>query len=869
MRLVYQGTVLDLEQGRIEHGGSHQWLEPQHVRLLRWLSVRRDVWVPLPELVRHVWGMTPGARPDDAQAEVDELAARLEATPDRPRVLRRQPGVGVRLEEPDRVWQPLDAPIWSTPLVGRHDVFEMLERATLGHRLVCVVGAAGQGKSRVAGAWAGRRGAAFVDATACDSPRQVLETLAERLDLAGARALPRRVVAALRARGRIGLVLDGVDALGEELEDLLAQLTEAGPELRWVSTSRRRPAVEGAAFLLLEALAVHDALALLQVRAPATVGDPDGSRALVQRARRSPLAIELLAPWLSSGDASARAAAGDEAYAGVEFAVSQAWSELTTPVQRAAHALRCFRGGFERPAAVAVLESEVLFDELERIGWVVPAADPRRWEVPPALGDWLDDDLGPPMLGARQRHAAWFAHQVRAWCPELDGPAATWVRARVAAERGNLEQAWAWARSARDGTAAWLGLGLARLARSGARPGPEGLRSDEALAGSAELRSRLVLARAHRAHLSGHAEARASLAEQAHRLALAGSDAELEAALEVIRVRLAVAGGEEQALHELEGELRALLRGGDRSPSHRVEALALLGDVHQAQGRAMQAQAAWSQVMGLAAEHGLVERWAWAALQSAELLGQTGAAPRARELLGRVIDVGEATELLPAASRARQRRARLTSGVGERGVARTDLRIAHEHAVAVGDEQQQALVRFEQGALELEEDGRVALPLLEQARAGLSKVGEHEGPVAFLVALATAQAELDRDRRSEARTELEALRGSRWMPGEPFGALWWLVHAVALGLDGQARSAAAAAYEVLERVKTEPGGRLAVGARAVAARLSPEPERLAELLRAPASEPLERDALVGAVRGEPSGAGAWWLVRQVARMRRS
>ena len=669
MRLAYPGITLDLLYARVEHESRVEPLEPSDARVLGWLHRHADRWVPPAELLQCVWGYDPGRSPHEVQAALESLGRKLEDAPERPKILRAQPGVGYRLAPPEAQHGPLSPPTWPSSFVGRREALDQLDEATVGGAVVMLVGAAGVGKTRLVGAWAQRRRAGFVDASGCSSAAELFVRLAHAVGLDGPPD-PRRIVAAVHNLGFEALVVDDVDRLGFEVDGALAALREGGLSL--VVTSRRTPAVQDAQFIPLDALAMHEAIALLQSRAPET-GAAETNRALVQHVRRSPLGVEIIAACLEEDDAEELAAelaeGSQEGAPGVAVAVAAAWRRLATPTRTALQQLTLFEGGFSPDGALALIDTdgppEGHLAELIDRRLVDRDPDPRRLVVHAAVAAWLDQEEGPPPSAVRRRYAAWFARRAEAWAADLEGPGHEAARAHLAADRRNVAVAAAWALQHEARLAPPLVLALAAEAHSAGRPGPQNelqqVRAWAAHEAQPELESRANLALSVMAHLKGLGDARARFAEDAHRKAPADSEPERAAVVELARIQLAKGD-----LQEAELGLREVLRRPGTGGAA-VEALIGLGDVHVAQRRLPQAQSAFAEAMRGAAERGMVRRWAWAGLQAAEVLAQMAALPRAVDLLGQVIDTAQGHGLSRANSLARLRRARVLSAGGARG----------------------------------------------------------------------------------------------------------------------------------------------------------------------------------------------------------
>ncbi len=213
-----------------------------------------------------------------------------------------------------------------TMVGGSRVVDRIEEHLGGGHRLVCVRGTAGIGKSRAVHEAAWRhveRGATAwrVDlhdvedvATACAEIAVAIGS-----SLSGARSADEAVAAVgdlLSSADNALLVLDGMDLLVDAAAKMIAPWLVAAPSLRVLATSRRRLAVPGATGVVVQPLGgpsdddkrplsapgcqlfVRRALPLLG-KSTLTASERTAVRAIVSRLDGIPLAIELAATRLA------------------------------------------------------------------------------------------------------------------------------------------------------------------------------------------------------------------------------------------------------------------------------------------------------------------------------------------------------------------------------------------------------------------------------------------------------------------------------------------------------------------------------------------------------------------------------------------
>jgi predicted ATPase len=283
-----------------------------------------------------------------------------------------------------------------TRLVGRRRELSELRTLLVEHPLVTVLGTAGVGKTRLAielahalgDEYVNEGGAWRVDLTEARDVDAACAALARTLGL-GATSGPsdatETIGAALAARGKTLVILDGAEGCVASLGRAVAKWMGAAPDVRWIATSRTRLGIEGEAVLDLAPLptassgsgSAPDAVWLFVDRARAARSDLvldertlHDVLELVRRLDGVPLAIELaaarsraLTPAQMLEQESSRfdllGATGhhaDKRHGSLRDAIDASW-ELLEPWQRHALAqISVFAGGFDIDAAHAVLQ---------------------------------------------------------------------------------------------------------------------------------------------------------------------------------------------------------------------------------------------------------------------------------------------------------------------------------------------------------------------------------------------------------------------------------------------------------------------------------------------------------------------------------
>ncbi|HWQ11263.1 MAG TPA: tetratricopeptide repeat protein, partial [Roseiflexaceae bacterium] len=434
--------------------------------LLAWLhqatgGLPGRIWAALRYLVDHAL-LTPAAGGWRAAPDLTALD------------LAAQPGF-------HRGGPPHNLPASLPEFVGREEEMRALTLALASHRLVALVGTAGQGKTRLALQAAAESlpafadGVFFVDLTALTAD-DVPTAIARALGLALLRGTDARALLLATLCGRtVLLVLDDVDR-PQGVEPLLEQLLTAAPRVRLLVTSRERPALAGAAIVELRGLAVppdagpqaeeYSALQLF-VRSARQVA-PDfvltaESRAaavrLCQLVNGLPLALTLAAAWarthtceeivrqvehnLAQLDASL---ASGERHAGLIAVAESFWQQISAAERRSLRRLAVFRGGFSAEAAADVAGASRFFLSSLVASGYLHFGPHRLFTMHELLRQYASAQLARALdeaLHARDAHAAYYTVFVEQHAEALlKDPAAAEALTR---QLDNIRAAYDWA----------------------------------------------------------------------------------------------------------------------------------------------------------------------------------------------------------------------------------------------------------------------------------------------------------------------------------------------------------------------------------------------------------------------------------------
>ena len=372
--------------------------------------------------------------------------------------------------------------------VGRTGELAQLRGLAATHRLLCLVGPGGVGKTRLALELARSLGpglpTTFVELGSIRDPRLITSAIAAR---SGARDRPgatgtEAMLAALGTAPRL-LLLDEAEQVRDEVSDVAAKLLDNAPALRILVTSRRALGAPGERTWAVPPLACpplgasvqvfaeSDAVRLFAARARERVARLDLVGAdlrlvgeLCRRLGGLPLAIELLAGWtgtlsvaeiLAHQETLIDGRPGAHGDADVLRGVIEASYALLDEAERALlPRLAVFAGPFtlgDAHAVTGVAIPELIHSirALADASWLHVHGDEQenRFVLLATIRSYaaLRQAAAEGECGLRERHARHFAALAVESSSGLTTPEASGWRARMDASWPDVEQALAWA----------------------------------------------------------------------------------------------------------------------------------------------------------------------------------------------------------------------------------------------------------------------------------------------------------------------------------------------------------------------------------------------------------------------------------------
>jgi predicted ATPase/class 3 adenylate cyclase len=330
-----------------------------------------------------------------------------------------------------------------TSFVGRAEELGRLVELSVGCRLVCVTGAGGMGKTRLALAAGAALTHAFPDGVWLVELAPVGQ--ADAVDAAAMAALreapipgdtPREVVInALRSRHAL-VILDNCEHVSDAVGDLVVSVLRSCTRVHVLATSRQALDVDGERSFALGALATTDQVRLFCDRAaavrPDTALDTDRVRIICARLDGMPLAIELAAARMRSMSLTEleerlgerfrlldRRRGGDPRHRTLRAVVDWSFEQLSPAEQAFLCRLSVFAGDFSLDAARAVggepnADDLVILDQLDDLVGksLIIATDHgshRSYSLLETLRQYGREHLEPEeLLDVAHRHAEYF-----------------------------------------------------------------------------------------------------------------------------------------------------------------------------------------------------------------------------------------------------------------------------------------------------------------------------------------------------------------------------------------------------------------------------------------------------------------------------
>lgn len=359
-------------------------------------------------------------------------------------------------------------PLPLTSFVGRAADLDALRALLTGpHRLICLLGPGGIGKSRLAAeAVRDAEGVAWcaLDRTRSDDALRASVAASLGLDREGA-----DIAAALRAGGARVLVFDNVEQVLDAAADTLLEWLRTAPALRVLVTSRARLHLPGEIVHRLGPLSLGpdgDAAALFLSRGRAQVPDfapdppaRDAIEQLVTRLDGNPLAIELAAArlaWLSPATLldrldqrfellKSQRREVDPRQRTLRGAIEWSWQLLSAADRAALTRCAACRGWFDLGLAEALLDGDP--SPIERLGGLVDqsmlrVADfegVRRFGFFESIRDFVRAEAEPATRDAAdRRHADYVLAEGARLAARAHGPHGLTARRALIALRAEL-----------------------------------------------------------------------------------------------------------------------------------------------------------------------------------------------------------------------------------------------------------------------------------------------------------------------------------------------------------------------------------------------------------------------------------------------
>ncbi len=469
-------------------------LEPQAVRVLRYLAERPGRVIPKGELLDNVW---PDVFTSDGvlKKAISLVRRALGDDAAQPAFVETHHGRGYCFIGPGvpetAPAPPAGLPRRTTRFIGRREEIGELTAKLDSARLLTLVGLGGMGKTRLslelAATVADRYpdGVRFVELAPLADEASVVQAVVAAVAPRGGQRGSLEAVASALGESRILLILDNCEHVVEGCARVADALLRAGPGPRVVATSREALGVEGELVWRMPPLAPDEAAALFADRAHQTDAAAETVTALCARLEGNALAIELAA-------ARARVLAIDQILARLDdrldllatadrtgparhrtlrATIDWSYDLLTDEEQALFRTLSVFSGGFDLEAA------ETVFDEMRSLWsgeWAREQSGGSRASRKPLTLDLLTQLVDKSLVvadtrgraarygmlesvrryareglreageedAALSRHVVWALGLAERAEPELAGPGQVVWLDRLSADLANLRAAW-------------------------------------------------------------------------------------------------------------------------------------------------------------------------------------------------------------------------------------------------------------------------------------------------------------------------------------------------------------------------------------------------------------------------------------------
>lgn len=379
-------------------------------------------------------------------------------------------------------------PAQTSPFYGRdRELAEISRRLSGDARLITIVGAGGNGKTRlaleIASVFSERMLVCVTALENVESSSALIGALATalRFPFSGAKSEAEQIVEYLRDKSAL-IVLDNADALVDEAH-FLREVLGACQGLRLLLTRRAPLVVDGESVLRLQGLAPPQSLndlnsassSVLFVQSAKSArgdfeladGDFTAFREVCEAVEGSPLALHLLAQWtrlLSLREIAVEVRKGlaliterdAQSQQRLRRIFEGSWNLLAADQQEALAKLSIFTAAFDVPAALAVASVDLgALGTLER-KCLLERREQQRFVMHPIIHQYAAEKLsalsGDRVTELRRRHSDYFLSLVQRLFAAARGAEQGHMLDLLQLEAANIRTAWAFAAAARDFT---------------------------------------------------------------------------------------------------------------------------------------------------------------------------------------------------------------------------------------------------------------------------------------------------------------------------------------------------------------------------------------------------------------------------------